>query len=429
MSGKLPTYNKLYQYADGVQPLVYSTQRLKEAFGSLTARFNMNWCSVVVNATLDRLMIRGFDPVDKDTNDQLDALWSQFHLGLDAYDVHRDALITGEGYIIAWKEGEQIDVYRNDPRLVHLFYLAERPKEKEFAAKWWVEDEKVTRLVLYYPDRLEYYRAKTKTPTSASAFEKDPSFETAENPFAVVPVFHFTCPGELSDIMTLQDAVNKLTADMMVAAEYGAFRQRWVITNAETNGLKNGPNNIWEIPAGDGVGQQSQVGEFSATELKNYTESIDNIADKIAIISRTPKHYLSQVGGNISGDALNAMEAPLLKKVAQRQERFSLAWQELAAYLLRLEGTQVEESSLIPVWEPAQSDQPITDAQSTQYQVQAGIPLETVLRRKGWGKGEILQMREDAAEVRRTEESLSKVLLERLRAESDAQNLGGEAGE
>ena len=425
LSGKLGRYDNLFNYANGVQPLVYSSERLQEAFNKLTARFNQNWCSVVIDSTLDRLVIKGFDPVDKATNDAMDELWSKYRLGVDAYDVHRDALITGEGYIIAWKEGEQVDVYHNDPRLVHLFYMAERPKVKQFAAKWWVEeDTKTTHMTLYYPNRLEYYVANTKNPTKYQAFKKEK--DDGENPFEVIPVFKFGCPGELENIITLQDAINKLTADMMVAAEYGAFRQRWVITNADTNGLKNGPNLVWEIPAGDGIGQQSSVGEFSATELKNYTESIDNLADKVAIISRTPKHYLSQVGGNISGDALNAMEAPLIKKVKQRQEKFSVGWQELGAFLLKLEGSQVEESSLIPVWEPAQSDQPITDAQSTQYQVQAGIPLETVLRRKGWGKGEILQMREDRAEEEKRQKVLGKQLLDQLRAEADAQNLSSD---
>lgn len=423
LDGKLATYNKLFQYAEGTQELVYSTERLREAFNTLTARFNQNWCSVVINATLDRLVLKGFDPAEEDVNKQLDDLWSRYHLSLDAYQVHRDALISGEGYIIAWKDEDGLEIYHNDPRLCHLFFLAEKPKKKEFAAKWWVGADELTHMTLYYPDRLEYYTAKSKgTPSSYKAFvmEKDP----VENTFGEIPVFQFKTEGDLGNIITLQDAINKLHADMMVAAEYGAFKQRWVISNADTGSLKNGPNNIWEVPAGDGMGQQTSVGEFGETSLGNYIDSMDKLANTVAVISRTPKHYLANAGASISGDALMAMEAPLVKKVEQKQEAFGVTWQELAAFLLKLEGEQVDENELIPVWAPAQSDQPITDAQSTQYQVQAGIPLETVLRRKGWGKGEILQMRKDMEDVRKRESKLAEEVLAKVRAEEDARNLG-----
>jgi hypothetical protein len=427
ITAKAVLMTRYFQYADGVQPLVYSSERLEEAFSTIKARFNQNWCAVVLNSTLDRLVLKGFDPADAAVNEKIDELWSRYRLAVDAYDVHRDALISGEGYIIAWREGDVVDVYRNDPRMVQLFYKTDRPKVKDFGAKMYVDLENgFTHMVLYYADHLEYYVCRKKgLPSSVKAFE----IEMADgvNPFGLVPVFRFECPGgELRDIMTLQDAINKLTADMMVAAEYGAFRQRYVITNADTSVLQNGPNKIWEIPAGDGIGQQSQVGEFSSTDLKNYTESIDNLADKVAIISRTPKHYLSQVGGNISGDALLAMEAPLVKKVKQRQERFGLTWQELGVFLMALEGIVLSESRLLPVWDPAASEQLITDAQSLQLNVTAGIPLETVLRRKGWGKEEIAQLEADRAEEKVRDATTATALLETLRIKSDAQNLGEE---
>lgn len=418
---KLVTYNQLYQYADGKQPLVYSTERLKEAFNNLNAYFNQNWCAVVINTTLDRLRMRGFDPADKKVNDKLDNIWARYHLDVDAYDVHRDALITTEGYIIAWRGADGLEIYRNDPRMVHLFYKADRPKIKEFAAKWYLGSDKRTHLVLYYPDRLEYYVSKGKDqPSTVKGFDKEMEDET--NLFGVVPVFHFRSEGELANIITLQDAINKLQADMMVAAEYGAYKQRYVITNADTKGLKNGPNMVWEIPAGDGTSQPTQVGEFSAADLTNYIDSMDKIANVIAVISRVPKHYLTNAGSNISGDALVAMEAPLVKKVEQRQERFSITWQELASFLLKLEGTEAKAAELLPVWSSAKSDQPVTDAQNTQYQVQAGIPLETVLRRKGWSNVEILQMRKDAEEEKARNAQLASALLEKLRAEQDAKN-------
>lgn len=396
LNGKLTDYNTAYAYAEGQQPLAYSTERLREAFGNLTARFQQNWCAVVVDAAQDRLNLQGWDAKNAGNNAALDTLWNKERIFLDADQLHRDTLITGEAFVIAWKEGDTLDVYRNDPRMCAMFYDPARPKVKRFAAKWW-GDNGAWYITLYYPDRLEYYEAKTKDqPSNPNAFA---STGTAPNPFNAIPVFHFRGPGELGQITTLQDAVNKLFADMMIAAEYGAFKQRWIISNSDTAALKNAPNEIWSIPSGDGQGQQTSVGQFDATPLDNYLTAIDKISNSIAIISRTPKHYFFNAGASLSGEALLAMEAPLTKKVKRYQEIFGVTWQELGAFLLQLSGSgTADPTEITPVWKPAESIQPLTEAQVVQMETSAGIPLVTSLKRRGWSESDIQQMQKDQEE-------------------------------
>lgn len=423
LSNKLLPYQTAMNYYDGDQPTVYSTERLRDAFGNINARFVQNWIAVVVNAVLDRLSLNGWDAQDKAVNDTLDNAWNDLRIFIDADEVHKDALVTGEGFIIAWKEGDVIDVYRNDPRMCHMFYDPDRPKEKRFAAKWW-HDGAAWHMTLYYPDRLEYYvtgRTKNK-PASATAF-KPAEVERAPNPFGVIPVFHFSGDSELQSITDLQDAVNKLFADMMVAAEYGAFKQRWIISNSDTSALKNAPNEIWEIPAGDGTTQGTAVGQFDATDLDNFLASIDKIANSIAIISRTPKHYFFTTGGDPSGEALLAMEAPLTKKAHKKQKRFGVVWQELGAFLEKLSGgAEVRPADITPVWEPAQSIQPLTEAQTTQANVTAGIPLVTTLKRQGWSETDIQAMLKDAKEAEAKQTSLAQAMLAQARVESEQSN-------
>ena len=395
LTAKLGSYNTLFAYADGDQPTVYSTARLREAFDNINAKFTQNWCSVVINSTLDRLTLKGWDAENESINAALDDLWWKGHLGLDSRDAHYDALVSTEGYVIAWKDGDTLDIYRNDPRQVHMFYDPARPKIKTFAAKWWCGDD-AWYMTLYYPDRLEYYQTRGKDqPTTASAF-MPADVPTAPNPYGVVPVFHFRGRGELGNITTLQDAVNKLFADMMVAAEYGAFRQRYIISNSDTAALKNAPNEIWEIPAGDGQGQQTSVGQFDATPLENYLDAMNEIANSIAIISRTPKHYFYNASGQLSGEALLAMEAPLTKKAQQYQQQFGQTWRELGAFLLRLDrGISIDPAAIVPVWEPTESIQPYTQAQTRQLAVASGIPLVTQLKREGWDESQIAAMQQD----------------------------------
>jgi len=55
------------------------------------------------------------------------------------------------------------------------------------------------------------------------------------NPYGRVPVFHFPNRrvydygiSDLADVIPIQDALNKALMDMLVAMEFGAFKQRWV---------------------------------------------------------------------------------------------------------------------------------------------------------------------------------------------------------
>lgn len=403
-------------YYEGDQPLRYSTERLKEAFGSF-ARFTQNWCSVVVDSTLDRIVLKGFDvPSNKEAADKLNEIVDLTDLDLDAEDIHRDALVTGNSYLIAWKrESGALDVYFNKPEMCHVFYHPEYPKQKRFAAKWFFGEDEKWHLTLYYADRLEYYRSAGKElPTGFNGFIKEKA--SAPNPFGVIPVFEFRCQSELKDLMEPQDAVNKIVADMMVASEFSSFKQRYVISNSDTAKLKNGPNQIWEIPAGDGTGQATSVGEFAGEDLTKFLNAVDKWANYVAIKSRTPKHYLTDVGAGISGDALIAMEAPLSKKAKKRVKQFGETWKEVASFLLQLTSVKVASKEIVPVWERIKSEQPLAEMQAINFGTSSGLALKTMLRRQGWTSQEIAQAEADILEQKKAEKLLSKSLL------SDARN-------
>jgi len=62
---KRPVYDILYRYVNGPQPLRYSTERLEEIFSKIHTRFEVNWCNVIVQTSLDRLVLNGFDISEK----------------------------------------------------------------------------------------------------------------------------------------------------------------------------------------------------------------------------------------------------------------------------------------------------------------------------------------------------------------------------
>jgi hypothetical protein len=419
LSGKQALYQMLWNYYNGDQPVVYTNQRLKDLFQGVDARFTENWCAVVVDAVHERLELKVPLVEDQAAQDALDGIWADQDLGIESDDAHQAALVCGEAFFIVWKgEDETAQAYYNDPRLCHVFYDAENPHQVAWAAKWWDAEDGTRRLTLYYPDRLEYYvsRVKKENVSSAKAFIPWPEEESAPNPFGEVPVFHFRTgrrpTSEMTNAISLQNGVNKLLIDMMVASEFGAFKQKYVISNADNLGqLKNAANEIWLIPAGDGVGQAAAVGEFNATELGNYLGAIDNLSNAIGVITRTPRHYFFSQGGDPSGEALIAMEAPLNKKVKRRIERFSATWRRAFAFLLTVSGYPTEPDEVTVEFERPETVQPLTQAQVRQFEVAAGIPLHTSLRREGWSDAELEQLDEDAAAATVTGEQLGDRLL------------------
>ncbi|MBI5964925.1 MAG: phage portal protein [Chloroflexi bacterium] len=431
LNAKQKPYSRLFAYYEGNQPLSYmSSSRMRKIFDGLDGEFSQNWCSVVIDAVKDRINLRKIE-VKGAAAKTWKELWEGSQLELESDEVHEAELIAGESFIICWKNTEgQMEAYFNDPRLCHVFYDPEFPRKKSFAAKWYVDDDGKMRLTLYYANRLEYYISKglAKNATKAAAFiEMDPP--SAENPFGEIPVFHFRkskqVRSDLKNVVPIQNSVNKLVTDMMVAAEFGAFKQRYVISNAEVQGkLKNSPDEIWDLPAGDGVGQQTQAGQFDATPLSNYLEGIEKQVVAISSITRTPKHYFFQIGSNISGEALIAMESSLNKKAQDRIDRYAPEWKSVTLFMLKHSGNEVNASDVTVRFDRPETIQPYTQAQTRQLNFTGGIPLETTLREEGKSDDEIKQVLADVEKQKTRDANLAQAYLDKARQNFD-QNAGG----
>jgi len=425
LSAKQAAYDELWQYYDGNHPLTYSVARLREVFKSAQTRFTENWCAVVVDAVLERLLLQGFVVAgDERAGAELARWWADTELGMDADDAHLAALVTGESFVIVWPdETGTLQAYYNDPRWCCALYDPENRKVMRLAAKWWITAGLTWRLNLYYPDRTEYYETpviKNGAPTGPGQFHQ--CADPAVNPYGQIPVFHLrperrAIISALDDVIPLQAAINKLLSDMMVSAEFGAFRQRWVISNADTATLKNAPNEIWTLPSGDGMGQGTSVGEFGETSLKNFLDAINDMVHAISAITRTPAHYFFTQGDSPSGEALVAMEAPLNKKCARYIGRFAATWQQLGAFALRLlTGREVAPGAITAIFAAPETVQPKTTAEIRQINVSAGMPLTTALRTEGWTDAQLAQMEQDKiAEQAAQQQSLALALVEQQR--------------
>jgi hypothetical protein len=396
INNKTTDYDILYGYYDGEPSLKYSTERLQRAFDSSFVYFAQNWASVIINAVLDRLVLKGFDLQEDSLNSRVDDLYTKLNLNLEAQDVHEALQVTGEAFLFVDQIDGEIDVYFNDPRMCEMFYNPDRPKIKSYAAKKWLASDGLYHLNLYYPDRTEKYTSKSgSTPASFTLVETTP------NETGVIPVFHFKnsrriIKGELdSSALSELDAINKLFSDLMVAAEFETFKTKIFISQVDPGEVNIGPDMKMWIPARESEGENTQVIELGGADLERFLKPINEIATSLAIQTRTPRHYFMNTGSNVSGEALIVEESALVKKVIKKQEAYSPEWQAIISYILSLQGIEVEPSVIVPVWDNVESKQPLTEAMVIKTEHDAGIPVVNSFRRRGAGEDEIAQLEED----------------------------------
>lgn len=418
ITAKRQSYNDNFGYYDGDQPVMYSTQALREVFRNLDARFTLNFCAVVIDAVKERIAFRGFSAKDKTINTALLDMIADQDLLNEADEVHEAALVCGESFVIVWPqldaqglETGMAEIFYNDPRNVAIFYDPANPKKVAFAGKMWCDANKYFHVTLYYSDHLEYYVASKAAENEQGAEINEKSFipdvtragvvaTESEvtwplNPYAPdMPVFHFRVEkriikSDIKNVIPLQNGMNKLMADMMITSEFAAWPQRYFITNANVSALQVKPGTILGVPSGSKEEQATSAGEFGAAQLTNFTGSIDKLIGYTSSITNTPKHYFDPSSDAPSGEALIAMESPLNKKAQDRIDKFTPVWQRVAAFALRIQGMTVTQKDITPEFDAPETIQPKTSADIIKIVTDAGVPLDTALFNAGWTQAEV----------------------------------------
>lgn len=406
-------YGKLERYYDGTHELSFATEKFANAFGSQFREFAMNLCPAICDAVKDKLKITGFGvesgPADAASHSA--AIWDRNRMGLRSGELHKEALKNGDAYAIVWPDAEgRARIFPNGAAHVAVTYDEELPGRVTAAAKFWRTPEKHTRLNLYFADRIEKY--VTAKPSEGSlpdagefvphvdVAEKRANGHTIENPFGVVPVFHFAnnadlgMPGrsELEAAIPIQDGLNKSLLDMLVAMEFSAFRQRWVAgieVQQDADGktiepFKSGPDRLWIA-----ADPNSKFGDFESAELDQFLKVKDSFRIDIASVTGTPLHYLMpHMHGQPSGETLKRSETRFIAKVRDRQASFGQVWSDMMEFALLIEG-RGRDIRLKTKWEDPSPTSERERLENVLLKKQIGLSPERALIEAGYGKVEI----------------------------------------
>ncbi len=413
--GRLATQGELvalYEaYYDGRHPLQFATSKYREAFGSLFGAFADNWCQIVVDAAVERLQVIGFN-VGGEPSEDAWAIWQANALDVESVIAHTEACKTGHAFLL-------VDPNDGDPRITvehpGQVVLATDPgnrRERLAALKRWSGDDDYEYATLYLPDVV--LRFQSDGPISPGGLyqidwvPRDDVASVVDNTLGVVPVIELAnkpslvaAPhSDLEPALSLQDAVNKLCSDMVIASEYGAFPQR-VLTGMEIPldpetgqtaskvQVAAAMSRLWNFYNPDA---EAKITSLPTADLSNYVTAIDLFIQHLAAQTRTPPHYLLGQVVNASGDALSVAEAGLVSKCRTKILFFSDPWEDAMALALSATGVAVDHTDCEALWSDPerQTQAQLTDAAAKKKTL--GVPLEVIWSELGYTPEQIAQM-------------------------------------
>lgn len=416
LRARSPQFEILERYAEGVHRLQFATSRFRQTFGNLFHEFADNWMSLIIDASVERLTIQGFRfDGDSSTSYSYEGdkdAWAMYRANqLDAQSdiAHTEAVKLGWAYLLVDPHDQTPDgqptITVEHPAQTIVACEAGNRLRRAAGLKEWTDHSGYVYANVFMPEGT--YRFQT----SAALNDRSPQlhaaglyYEAYGNLFPLdfvgppaaflgdgatwIPrqdvdangnkLPHFTphnlgvvplIPMEnnptlknggrsdIAGIIPIQDAVNKLVLDMIIASEFAGFPQRWATGIEIPRDPETGKpiadqrflaavSRLWTSEDHD-----TKFGQFEASDLKNYVAAIEMLIQHVAAITRTPPHYLlGQAGAFPSGDSLAATETGLVAKVKRKMVNFSPAWEEAIRLGFKAKGDARGTKTCETVW-------------------------------------------------------------------------------
>lgn len=420
-----PVLARWDDYYNGEHELAFAGVKYRENFGRMFARFADNFCLLVVDAERERLNVDGFRVSnDPKAGADMDAwrIWQDNDMDARSAIAHTEALVKGITYVGVWSGGgpdgrqPMLTIEDAEQVVVETDGLGKRLA----GLKLWLDDSGLMYLTLYLPDYIHKFQSVATV--RSGSFNLDrwanlaswtkraglPSDEAwpLPNGLGQVPLVPMVNNPRLSGdgrsevkaVVPIQDAINKTVADMLVASEFSAFRQRWVTgveipvdpaTGQPVEPFRAAVDRLWIANPVEG-GQAPAFGEFGQTDLGGYVSTVEMLVQHIASITKTPAHYLLGQSGNFpSGEALKATETGLVAKTRLAMRYFGEAWEDVMSLAFRVLGDPRADEPSETIWRDPESHTEAEHVDAAVKEQSLGVPQEALWAKLGYGPMEI----------------------------------------
>lgn len=417
---------KFANYHDGKQEMVYASPEFEKHFGPLFNDLSDNFCQLVIKTQNERLTPEGFR-MGASENQEADKdawrIWQTNHLDARSKLAHSDALVKGESYALAWPgAGPLPRIFIEDALQMAVHLSPEDPRVRLAALKRWKDvDSGRLMATLYLPEAIYKFQSTTTSSTDgvqtewpnsllAGKWERREGSSEAwplKNPFGVVPVVplandpHLSGAGrsELLNVIPKQNAINAIAANMLLAAETTAFRQRWATgvkipidpeTGEEIETFEYSLKRLWHVED-----EKATFGDFAATDLAPYVKAVEMWIQHLATTTRTPPHYLmGSMGSFPSGESLRAAETGLVAKARDAMVWFGEAWEEVMRLCFHIMGDEKRATAVDAetIWRNPETRTEAEVVDAALKKSTLGVPFEQLMEDIGYTQTQIRRM-------------------------------------
>lgn len=301
----------------------------------------VNWPRVVVDEVAHRLDVRGFVlPGEDKPSESLREGWEVNNLDSDAPLLAQETMVLGRGFVTVGtnEDDREHPLVRVEPPRQMSALVDPRTRKMLGLLRSYKDAERIRRRTLMLPNSTLWLRM------SSSGWVVD---DRDDHDLGRVPAVMFLNrrrPGdwwgesEMTDVIPLTDAAARSLTNLQVAQEGLAVPGRYIfgIDPSKMVDAKTGkPVPVWEayytalmVHAGkDGDGSKVQAGQFSAADLKNFTETVNHYGQLAASTSGLPIRYFVVSTTNPAAEgAIRADESRLVKNAERKQTDWGDAW-------------------------------------------------------------------------------------------------------
>ena len=357
LMARQPDIDFYTRYVDGDHDAPTLEERASQAFRRIAGLSQTNLAGLIVEATAERLEVQGFRFGDESTADEdANRIWQGSDFDAQSELLMGAALTVGRSYVLVEPGSPFPRLYAEDASQMIVAYESGRRDLRRAALKVWVDEWTGDRhATLYLPASLHKYRAPAEIPGVKVAVPRwelrDPDVDGERNPLGTVPVFELrnrprldgSVRSEVHDVIGDQDACNHIALNGLIAAEYGAFRQKWAtglevprdpVTNEPIEPFNVAVNRIL-INESDEPG--ARFGDFNATDLAPYITMYESRVKHMAAVSQTPVSTFGIVP-NVAAEALALSITGLVNKVRRRAKHFEQPYEDAIRLAFRAMG-------------------------------------------------------------------------------------------
>lgn len=388
-------YSRLAAYYTGTQPLTFLSPEARAALNNRLSAVSVNVPRLLVDTLAERLRITGFTRLD------VWPAWTANGMETLAGVAHREAMMLGDAYVIVWAGPDGTPRVTVESATQMAVTTDPATRSVTSGIKRW-EAGGATHAVHYGPDVITRYRADSLGATT-TGFKV---VQTIPNPLGRPPVVHLrngdrlltAGVSEMADVLSLTDALVKLTTDMLTASEYAARPRRWasgVELTEDDNGQAVNP-----FPETDRMmiaeEHETRFGQLPGGDLAGYENAVGVIMRQISAVSGLPEHLLGIGGDNpSSADAIRASEASLTARAEARQGTFGRAWSQVAQLVVAVrDGAAPGAVDVAPIWADPSTRSVAQEADAVVKLYAAGLlPASVALARLGYTEAQVQTIR------------------------------------